>query len=68
MMFMSIQHSNDNFELIVMLLQNRIGNIDIERAYTLANMAIRGECPGEDFSDEECDIWNAYRYWIEGIK
>ena len=65
---MPIQQVLSNFELVATLMQKRIRDLAIERAYTLADMAIRGECPDENFSDKECEIWNKYRYWVEVIK
>lgn len=64
---MAFQQLMNNFELIATLMQKRIRNLVIERAYVLADMAVRGEYPDEKFSDKECEIWNHYRYWVEII-
>jgi hypothetical protein len=62
---MTIQQALSNFELIATLTQKRIRNLAIERAWELATMAARGECPDERFSDKECEVWNNYRFWVE---
>ena len=64
---MAIQQVLDRFELIAILMQKRIRDLAIERAYTLADMAVRGEYPDERFSEKECEIWNKYRFWVEVI-
>ena len=64
---MSTRQLLSNFELITILMQKRIRDIAIERAYTLAEMAIRGEYPDEGFSAEECEIWSNYRFLIKNV-
>lgn len=62
---MGVQKIISEFEIITTLIQKRIRDIAVERAYTLAVMAVRGECPDERFSEKECEVWNRYRYWYE---
>ena len=62
---MSFQQIMNDFELIVMLTQKRIRDVAVERAWTLAEMAVQGICPDESFTEKECDIWNRYRYRVE---
>lgn len=55
---MTRQQKND---LIMKCISNR-RDIDIDRAYLLADMAIQGEYPpGDSFSDDEQMIWIDYR-------
>ena len=65
---MAIQQVLDNFELLARLLQKRIKDLAVERAYILADMAIRGEVPDERFSDTECELWSKYRFDVEWIR
>lgn len=64
---MDIQQVYNRFELITMLMQKHVEDIAIDRAYMLADMAIRGEYPDEDFSEEECSLWINYRFLIRQI-
>lgn len=68
MIFMALRQVLSNFELIAMMMQKRIKDLAIERAYLLADMAVRGEIPDERFSEKECEVWNNYRFWVEFYK
>lgn len=37
------------------------GSIPIGRVFVLADMACMNECPDGTFSDDECNIWEAFR-------
>lgn len=61
------QKTMSNFDMITLLLSKRVDDIDLDTAYTLADMAVRGEHPDEKFSKEECILWSKYRFWISVI-
>ena len=56
---MTSQEKND---LIMKCLSKR-RNINIDRAYELAIMAIEGRYPDEGFDEDECEVWSEYR-WV----
>lgn len=58
---MTSQKKND---LILKCLSKR-RNIDIDRAYELAIMAIEGRSPGEEFDEHEREVWYEYRWIIK---
>lgn len=58
---MTSQEKND---LIMKCLSKR-RKIGIDRAYELAKMAIEGRCPGEEFDEDELEVWYEYRWFVK---
>ena len=49
---------------LIMKCLSKSRDIDIERAYELADMAVRGDHPDETFSEDECLIFVDYQLLV----
>ena len=61
---MAIQQILSDMELIIALLQKRVADIAIERAFELADMAVKNKYPDDTFSEAEIRLWSNYRFLL----